>query len=112
MKNLLLSVVLTLTMTLNTTAEFQDYARKQVSAKEFKCLLKLWTKESNWRPKAKSPTNDYGIPQRNMPRHSKKQIDKFLKSPKDQIDWGLGYIRHRYGDVCSALNHHKQRGWY
>jgi len=47
-----------------------------------------------------------------MPKHSKKQIEKFLRDPKGQIDWGIGYIRHRYGDVCSALAHHKERGWY
>lgn len=112
MKSVLLSLVLTLAMTLNTTAEFQDYARKQVSQREFACLLKLWTKESNWRPQAASPTKDYGIPQRNMPRHTKKQIEKFRKDPKAQIDWGIGYIRHRYGDACKALNHHRANNWY
>lgn len=112
MKNLLLSLVITLTMTLNTTAEFKDYARKLVTAKEFRCLTQLWGKESAWRPGAVSPTNDYGIPQRNMPNHTKKQKEQFLQNPKAQIDWGIGYIRHRYGDVCTALDHHKRRNWY
>ena len=112
MQNLLLSLVITLTMTLNTTAEFKDYARKLVTQKEYGCLTKLWGKESAWNPRAKSPTNDYGIPQRNMPNHSKKQRENFLRNPKAQIDWGIGYIRHRYGTVCKALEHHKRRNWY
>lgn len=112
MKKNLLSLVIALTMTLNTTAEFKDYARKLVTQKEFRCLTKLWGKESAWNPRAKSPTNDYGIPQRNMPTHSKKTIEKFRSSPKAQIDWGIGYIRHRYGDVCKAWDHHLKRNWY
>lgn len=112
MKKHFLSLVMILAMTLNTTAEYKDFARKLVTAKEFPCLVKLWTKESNWRFKAKSPTNDYGIPQRNMPKHSKKQIEKFRSSPIEQIEWGVGYIRHRYGDACKALDHHLRRNWY
>ena len=39
--------------------EYYGWGRDQ-----YKCLEKLWDRESNWRWKAKSPTSDYGIPQR------------------------------------------------
>lgn len=79
---------------------------------EFKCLVALWTRESNWRWKAKSPTSDYGIPQRHMRDKSKAEIEKFLSDPMDQISWGLGYIDHRYGSPCQAKNHSDLKGWY
>lgn len=110
-KHLVLAVMI-LTMTLNTTVEYQNYARKLVSYKEFPCLVELWQKESNWRPEAKSPTKDYGIPQRNMPNHTKAEIKAFRSSWAKQIEWGVGYIRHRYGTACQALAHHKQKNWY
>jgi len=110
-KRFLLPVMI-LTLTLNTTVEYQNYARKLVTPKDFTCLVQLWMKESNWRPEAKSPTNDYGIPQRNMPRHTKQQIKKFRSNPMAQIDWGVGYIKHRYGSACRALQHHKLHNWY
>ena len=112
MKNNLVLPILILTLTLNTTVEYQNYARKLVNYKEFPCLVELWMKESNWRPQAKSPTNDYGIPQRNMPKHTKQQIKKFRANPMQQIDWGVGYIRHRYKDACTALQHHRKYNWY
>ena len=86
---------------------------------EFKCLRALWGKESAWNHKAKSPTHDYGIPQRNMKHNNPKQIRDFLKDPQSQIRWGLGYIKHRYDSPCGALKAWLSRadkngrgGWY
>lgn len=97
----------------------KDYARGQLSEREFKCLEKLWTKESNWRANAKSKTHDMGIPQRHMKHNSKAQQEKFLRDPLAQVDWGLGYIEHRYGTPCRALaawmsraDHRGVGGWY
>ena len=101
-----------LAITLATPQGMQEYAAKHVEPYEVRCMVKLWTKESNWRYKAKSPTHDYGIPQRHMKGKSQRQIDKFLASPLHQIHWGIGYVRHRYGDFCSALDFHKRHNWY
>ena len=74
---------------------------------QFTCLNKLWTKESNWRPKAKNKHRTaYGIPQLLKMKET---------NPYKQIDLGLKYIaKHRVykGSPCKALNHHKKRGWY
>lgn len=93
--------------------DFADHKR------QFGCLAKLWGKESAWNYKAKSPTDDYGIPQRHMRHNTKEQIAEFMKHPHTQIKWGLGYIKHRYDSPCGALktwlsraNEEGRGGWY
>ena len=71
--------------------------------KQFRCLAHLWGKESAWNYKAKSPTHDYGIPQRHMRHNSPEQIKDFLKNHRVQIKWGLNYILTRYESPCGAL---------
>ena len=72
--------------------------------KEYGCLLKLYGKESAWNPLAVNGSH-YGIPQgRSL----------WLKDQDGytQIQWGLDYIGHRYGEPCIALNHWKAKGWH
>jgi hypothetical protein len=90
----------------------KEYARAQVSATEWKCLEKLWTRESHWNHRSISPTDDYGIPQRHMRKNTAKERNAFLKEPMKQIDWGLAYIEHRYGSPCKAWEHSERKGWY
>lgn len=80
--------------------------------KQQKCLRALWGKESAWNFRAKSPTKDYGIPQRHMSHNTAEQIKDFLKHPHAQIDWGLNYIKVRYGSPCSAWAFHRKNNWY
>jgi len=102
----------------------KDYARHLVKKrwanpkKEFACLAQLWGKESAWNHKAKSPSHDYGIPQRHMKHNTAAEIADFMKHPHTQIDWGIGYIAHRYDSPCKALQSWLSRatngkgGWY
>lgn len=80
--------------------------------KQYACLNWVWGKESAWNYKAVSPTNDHGIPQRNMPNATKAEKIAFLKDPIGQIEWGLGYIEHRYGSPCEARSFKERYGWY
>lgn len=82
------------------------------SKAEWSCLNWMWGKESAWNYKAVSPTNDHGIPQRNMPKATKEQKRSFLNDPAAQIDWGLGYIKHRYGTPCKARAFWERNNWY
>lgn len=77
-----------------------------------KCLRALWGKESAWNYQAKSPTKDYGIPQRHMSKNSIEEIKDFLQHPNRQIDWGLNYIQVRYGSPCAAWKFHLKNNWY
>lgn len=87
------------------TIDYQIYSLKKLrDLKEFNCLLKLYSKESNWNPKAVNGSH-YGIPQGNS---------KWLKGqdPFIQIDWGIKYINNRYGSTCIAYKHWSRYGWH
>ncbi len=86
---------------INAIDAYKIYAHIKIGDyKEFRCIEKLWTKESNWRPKAKNPNSTaYGIPQLLKMKET---------NPYKQIDLGLRYIDKRYkGSACKALAHHK-----
>jgi hypothetical protein len=90
----------------NAIDAYKIYAHIKVgSYKEFVCLEKLWTKESNWRYKAKNKVSTaYGIPQLLKMKET---------NPYKQIDLGLRYIDKRYkGNACAAWQHWRSKGWY
>ena len=72
---------------------------------QFYCVDEIIYKESRWNYKAKSKTSSaYGLFQ---------VLNSKEKDPIKQIDQGLKYINHRYnGCACTALAHHKLKGWY
>lgn len=79
------------------------------SDRQFVCLEKLWTKESNWRPEAYNDIkvmgkNAGGIPQ---------MLGMSPSTPPTlQIERGFKYIMYRYGTPCQAWKYHKKNGWY
>ena len=79
--------------------------RKGFEPQQWACLKELWQRESGWRYTANNPTSSaYGIAQvLKTPEHYK---------PLKQIRKGLGYISHRYGTPCRALQHHNEKNWY
>jgi hypothetical protein len=72
--------------------------------KEYKCLIILYGKESAWNPLAVNGSH-YGIPQGKS---------EWLKEQDGwtQVQWGLDYIGHRYGEPCIALDHWSKYGWH
>lgn len=80
---------------------------------EFRCLVDLWNRESNWLTSAMNPySGAYGIPQ-SLPG------DKMAAAGSDwrtnyqtQIRWGLNYIAQRYQTPCGAWAHSELKGWY
>jgi hypothetical protein len=86
---------------------YKQFALHQLGydLEQYKCLVKLYGKESGWNPKAKNGSH-YGIPQGRSIYLSK--VDGYK-----QVQWGLDYIAHRYdADTCKALNHWKAKGWH
>ena len=71
---------------------------------EYKCLLKLYGKESAWNPDAVNGSH-HGIPQGRS---------KWLATQDgwSQVRWGLSYIGNRYGEPCIALDHWSKYGWH
>jgi len=72
--------------------------------KEYKCLTALYGKESAWNPDAKNGSH-YGIPQG-------RSIYLSTLNGYEQVQWGLDYIGHRYGEPCIAWQHFKDKGWH
>ena len=85
---------------------YKEFAYHQLgyNYKEYKCLEKLYTKESNWNPKSKNGSH-HGIPQGRSQYLAR--VDGYK-----QVQWGLDYIGHRYGEPCIAWQHFKDKGWH
>ncbi|MCP2336735.1 transglycosylase SLT domain-containing protein [Actinomadura rupiterrae] len=87
-------------------------AKRGWSTRQYKCLVKLWNRESHWNQKAGNPSGAYGIPQA-LPGSKMRSAGKdWRTNPQTQIKWGLRYIKGRYGTPCRALGHSNARGWY
>ena len=85
---------------------YKLYAHMKVANdKQYRCLVTLWNKESNWRPIARNPKSTaFGIPQLLKMKET---------NPFKQIDLGIKYINHRYnGSACKALAKHNKSGHY
>ena len=80
---------------------------------QFACLNKLWTKESNWRYKARNKSSGaHGIPQA-LPATKMESIGTdWRTNPVTQISWGLRYIEVRYETPCKAYKKFQRSRWY
>jgi len=76
---------------------------------QWPCLFQLWTRESGWRVTASNPSGAYGIPQA-LP--GSKMGPGWQNDASVQIQWGLGYIKGRYGTPCGAWAAFNAKGWY
>lgn len=96
-----------------SAARYQAYARAKLrefgwSESEMNALIELWNRESNWNPRADNPTSTaYGIAQQMESVHG-----KAAPTAEGQIDWGLNYIKQRYGSPSKALGFHDRNNWY
>jgi hypothetical protein len=67
------------------------------------CLDKLWTHESQWEWNARNTRSGaYGIPQALPASKMAAAGSDWQTNPQTQIDWGLDYIKQRYGTPCAA----------
>lgn len=95
-----------------TVTDSKAYAKDQLNdwaIKQYKCLVKLWNQESNWRPNAYNKVKVMGRNAGGIP-----QLLGMSPStpPTEQIERGLDYIYYRYGTPCKALAYHNRNGWY
>ena len=96
----------------------KEFALGQVTERgwnynQYSCLVKLWERESNWRPQAENKSSGaYGIPQALPGKKMATAGADWRTNPETQIRWGLGYISGRYGTPCAALAHSDEHNWY
>ena len=108
----------------NTVAALQAYADSKLgNATQLKCLVTLWDRESNWNYRAINPAFNPSMP--NTPSYQAFGIAQaapgnkmatsgadWQTNPRTQINWGLDYIKGRYGTPCAALDYSNKVGWY
>ena len=101
-----------------SVAEYQAYAAEKCNAygwsqSDFNCLVSLWNRESGWNPGAyNSRSGAYGIPQALPGSKMASAGSDYLTNYKTQINWGLSYIKSRYGNPTNAWSHSQRKGWY
>jgi hypothetical protein len=88
-----------------------------MSGPEWNALVDLWNRESGWNNHAENPTSHaYGIPQAlpytKMPKAAWPESAGGTSDVTAQIQWGLIYIKSRYGTPSKALEHWLTNRWY
>ncbi|CAB4177936.1 Transglycosylase SLT domain 1 [uncultured Caudovirales phage] len=96
------------------TIDAKAVARELLTAKQFKCLDRLFVKESQWNPKSDNPKSTaVGIGQlldgtyKNLGmKHSEAEVPQLVAA--------LAYISRHYGSggPCAAWAHFKAKHWY
>ena len=104
--------------TSGSVAEYQAYARERCydygwSDSDFYALVNLWNRESGWNIYSKnSSSGAYGIPQALPGSKMASAGSDYLTNYKTQINWGLSYIKSRYGSPSNAWSSFQSKGWY
>jgi hypothetical protein len=103
---------------INDPAAAKAYAASRLAAfgwgpEQMQSLTILWEKESNWSTTAVNPSSGaYGIVQ-SLPGSKMATIAADWETNfRTQIDWGLKYIKERYGSPANALGFHYANNWY
>ena len=77
----------------------------KLSRKEVRCALEIVYRESRYNKKAvNSSSGATGLFQL-MHGRIEWSVDK-------QVQMAIGYMEHRYGTWCIALEHHNNKGWW
>ncbi len=96
----------------------QAYAASQLGSygwapNQMQCLHKLWTKESDWKTTATTASSGaYGVVQSLPASKMASAGADYRTNYRTQINWGLNYVKERYGSPCGALNFHYAHNWY
>jgi hypothetical protein len=83
------------------------------SGDQFSCLDEIYLHESNWDPSAENPSSGaFGIPQA-LPGDKMAAFGAdWQTNPVTQLQWGLAYIKDRYGSPCGAWSFWQSNNYY
>ena len=101
-----------------TTGDPRTIARAMLGrfgfgADQFSCLDSIYVNESGWDVHADNPSSSaYGIPQALPGSKMASAGADWETNPATQIEWGIGYIKSRYGTPCNAWGFKQSNGWY
>lgn len=102
-----------------TPKQAQAYAYSQLTKygldpSQFQDLVNLWNKESSWNMHAENASSGaYGIPQADPDGgQGIADANSYRNNAMVQIQWGLKYIKERYGSLANAWAHEVADNWY
>ena len=104
--------------TITDPTEAKKYTKKVMKDKygwgagQFKYVEWLWDRESSWKYSASNGSGAYGIPQALPASKMASAGSDYETNAATQIDWGLQYIKERYGSPGAAWAHSQQTGAY
>jgi hypothetical protein len=90
----------------------KEIAKELFDEKQYTCLVKLLTRESNWRPEAKNPKSTAsGIGQLLDGTYKNLGMKKSDEGVV-QLVATLSYIHRRHVNPCNAWRHFQEKRWY
>jgi hypothetical protein len=100
--------------TTGTAASAQATAKKMIGdSAEFQCFSKIVQHESNWNPTATNASSGaYGLVQALPASKMASAGSDWRTNPATQIEWGLDYMKDRYGSACDAWSFWQANHWY
>ncbi|MDG9721117.1 transglycosylase SLT domain-containing protein [Streptomyces sp. DH24] len=92
----------------------QTVAKKMISdSAQYQCFSKIVEHESGWDVNATNASSGaYGLVQALPGSKMASAGSDWKTNPATQIEWGLDYMKDRYGSACGAWDFWQSNGWY
>ncbi|WAZ21398.1 lytic transglycosylase domain-containing protein [Streptomyces cinnabarinus] len=97
-----------------TGASAQATAKKMIGdSAQYQCFSNIVEHESGWDVNAtNSSSGAYGLVQALPGSKMASAGSDWKTNPATQIEWGVDYMKDRYGSACGAWNFWQANGWY
>jgi hypothetical protein len=80
---------------------------------EYRCFSEIVDHESDWNVDATNASSGaYGLVQALPGSKMASAGSDWRTNPATQIEWGLDYMKDRYGGACDAWDFWQSNGWY
>ncbi|WP_181789049.1 transglycosylase SLT domain-containing protein [Streptomyces phytophilus] len=80
---------------------------------QFECFSHIVERESSWDHTAQNASSGaYGLVQALPATKMATAGSDWRTNPKTQIEWGLDYMKERYGSACDAWSFWQANNWY
>ncbi|MGW5639098.1 aggregation-promoting factor C-terminal-like domain-containing protein [Streptomyces sp. NPDC003832] len=92
----------------------QATAKKMIgNSAQYQCFSKIVEHESGWDVNATNASSGaYGLVQALPGSKMASAGSDWKTNPATQIEWGVDYMKDRYGSACDAWNFWQANGWY
>lgn len=107
-----------LTGTAHAQAKADAEKPKQIAKKiidnkaQYRCFSKIVEHESDWDHTARNASGAYGLVQALPGSKMASAGSDWRTNPATQIEWGVDYMKDRYGSPCGAWSFWQQNSWY